>query len=543
MTPEDFASYADFFSEAALLLTNDGTILAANRHFRSLGLDPPQLVGRPLSDWTADSAQEVRSYLRDCARNRQLVIGALTLRTEHGEALRCRCDGARVPANGTDRESRLFIKFVPRSRSTAQFSGLNQKITELTEEIRRRQQLQNELFIQQQSLGEAERRLKAIFNQQFQFMLISAPDGKVLEANESCFRATGIKRQQVLGHYLWDTPFWSRLPAVQQTWKRHIAAVAGGTGPVTWEAEYALADGSVRHAAIAITGLRNGDGELTSIVVEGHDDTDRKRSEAVLAGQKHVLELMVQGAPLPDVLDALCEIIEQQCSQKGFATVLLLDHDGQHLRTVAGRRVAAEYSQAVDGVAIGPSVGSCGTAAFRRETVIVSDIGSDPLWSDFRELALAHGLRACWSIPFFSSQGNVLGTFAVYYSAPGKPHADELRLAEILSRTAGIAVERRRDEDSLRNADRRKDEFLATLAHELRNPLAPLRNGLHVLQLAGSDAATAAEARSMMERQLQQMVRLVDDLLDVSRISRNKLELRKQRVELREAISKKHDTS
>src|SRR5581483_5483347 len=102
------------------------------------------------------------------------------------------------------------------------------------------------------------------------------------------------------------------------------------------------------------------------------------------------------------------------------------------------------------------------------------------LWADFKDLALGHGLRACWSTPIFSSQGKVLGTFAVYYRTPRRPTPEEARLVDILTRTAGVAIERRRDEEALRAADRRKDEFLATLAHELRNPLAPLRNALRL---------------------------------------------------------------
>src|SRR5437763_1621996 len=93
-------------------------------------------------------------------------------------------------------------------------------------------------------------------------------------------------------------------------------------------------------------------------------------------------------------------------------------------------------------------------------------------------------------------------------------------------------TERQRIEEKLQDADRRKDEFLATLAHELRNPLAPIRHGLQVLRLSGTENGMVAEARSMMERQLSQMVRLVDDLLDVSRITRDKLDLRRQRVAL-----------
>src|SRR6185436_2828015 len=94
-------------------------------------------------------------------------------------------------------------------------------------------------------------------------------------------------------------------------------------------------------------------------------------------------------------------------------------------------------------------------------------------------------------------------------------------------------AERSQAEEALRLADRRKDEFLATLAHELRNPLAPIRNAGYIMQTAKHDHEAMAAARAIVERQLQQMVRLVDDLLDVSRITTGKLGLRRERVEAR----------
>lgn len=279
------------------------------------------------------------------------------------------------------------------------------------------------------------------------------------------------------------------------------------------------------------------------ISVYFRDVSERKRNEAILGAQKRALELLVHGAPLPDVLDALCEAIEGQSQQQLIATVLLLDEEGRHLRSTAGRRVPEAYAQAVDGVAIGPCVGSCGTAAYRSEQVIVSDIETDPLWADFRELALGYGLRACWSTPIFSSADGVLGTFAVYALSPGRPTSGQLSLIDVLARTAGIAIERRRDEEKLRIADRRKDEFLATLAHELRNPLAPIRTGLEVMKLSQDDPDTVEEMRQTMERQTQQLIALVDDLLDVSRITRGKFELRKSQVKMANVLQSAIETS
>src|SRR5262249_33001314 len=111
------------------------------------------------------------------------------------------------------------------------------------------------------------------------------------------------------------------------------------------------------------------------------------------------------------------------------------------------------------------------------------------------------------------------------------------------SKVARDITDRKRAEEALREADRRKDEFIALLAHELRNPLAPLRNGLQGMRLAARGANAVAQARAMMERQLGHMVRLIDDLLDVSRISRHKMELRRSRVLLQDVLSSALETA
>src|SRR5262249_19278597 len=104
------------------------------------------------------------------------------------------------------------------------------------------------------------------------------------------------------------------------------------------------------------------------------------------------------------------------------------------------------FRSAVDGELIGPRAGSCGTAAFRGESVIVEDIGHDPLWTDYRGLALAHGLRACWSTPILDDRRRVLGTFAMYFRAPGRPAPRHGRVIELRTHTASIAAIKARDE-------------------------------------------------------------------------------------------------
>ena len=149
----------------------------------------------------------------------------------------------------------------------------------------------------------------------------------------------------------------------------------------------------------------------------------------LLAGEKRVLEMIANGEALPRILDTLCRVVEEQSSDM-LSSFLLLDANGTHLRHGAAPRLPKGYIDAIDGVAIGPTGGSCITAAYRAAPVVVSDIAVDPLWAEYRHLPLAHGLRACWSAPIMSSEGQVLGTFAIYSREPRRPSPHDLYVLE-----------------------------------------------------------------------------------------------------------------
>lgn len=386
---------------------------------------------------------------------------------------------------------------------------------------------------------------------------------------------------------------------------------------------------------------------------------ERKRAEALLTAQKNLLEQIARGAGLAMVLDALARMVEEQ-SEGALCSLLLRDEHGG-LHQVAAPSLPQGYSRAIDGMRIGPTAGSCGTAAYRRERVVTADIATDPLWKEYREIALAHGLRACCSIPILSSIGAVLGCVSMYYQEPREPATGDSAVAVVATHLAGIAIERARTEEALRESetllrtiidtepecvklmdrdgtlrlmnlaglqmieaegmeqvvgksvfgliaaedraafedmhrrifqgesmmlqfaivglkgtrrymethavplrdpegevvahlavtrditerkrdeqelarraaelaerDREKDEFLAMLAHELRNPLAPIMNAAQVLQARSAEDPPLHRQAVVIDRQARHMARLLDDLLDVSRITRNKIELRKQ---------------
>src|SRR5882762_7529845 len=174
-----------------------------------------------------------------------------------------------------------------------------------------------------------------------------------------------------------------------------------------------------------------------------------QRQEALLAGEKRLLEMIARGDSRAPILDALCRLVEELANDS-LASILLLDPTANCLRHGAAPSLPGAYTEAIDGIAIGPAVGSCGTAAYRGEPVMVRDIATDPLWADFRDLALAHGLRACWSTPILSSDGKVLGTFATYYREPRSPTTQDHNLIEQVTHLASIAIEREQAEEVLR---------------------------------------------------------------------------------------------
>lgn len=212
---------------------------------------------------------------------------------------------------------------------------------------------------------------------------------------------------------------------------------------VTYELEW---DGRAFHSHVEP--LRNVDGTLTGTISIALDITERKRAESLLLREKHALELITQGSSLANVLTFLARTVEEQASEM-LCSILLLDRDKKTLRHGAAPSLAETYNRAIDGIEIGPAVGSCGTAAYRNETVIVTDIATDSLWTEYSELALSHGLRACWSRPIVSTIGTVLGTFAIYYCKPRSPSALELDLIERAAQLAGIAIERKQAEQTL----------------------------------------------------------------------------------------------
>src|SRR5207253_4150280 len=182
----------------------------------------------------------------------------------------------------------------------------------------------------------------------------------------------------------------------------------------------------------------------------GIDIEERKRAESLLAAEKRILEMVAKGDSLTEILDSLCRLVEEPADD-ALASILLVD--GDHLRHGGAPSLPKAYTDAINGTVIGPSAGSCGTAAYRGEPVIVEDIATDPLWADYRDLALPHSLRACWSTPVFSSQGKVIATFAMYYREPRRATQRDQEIIDHVTHLAGVAIQQKLAEEKLQRSE------------------------------------------------------------------------------------------
>ena len=271
----------------------------------------------------------------------------------------------------------------------------------------------------------------------------------------------------------------------------------------------------------------------------------RDRSSRLLAGQNRVLRLLVEGKPLMVILEALCHALEEVMPGSA-CSILLLDAPNGQLRHIASPSLPASYAAAIDGVRIGPMVGSCGTSAYVKQPVVVCDIATDPLWIDYRDLAAAHGLRACWSVPIFNREsGDVLGTFAVYYQEPRPPAAGDLDQVEQISDLAGVAILHDREHAALLQAkeaaeaaNQAKSAFLAMANHELRTPLQAILGYTEFL-LNDTHASLSEDPRvdlGYIQLGGGRMLNLINDLLDLARMEADGLTLRRDTVDMTQVV-------
>ena len=333
--------------------------------------------------------------------------------------------------------------------------------------------------------------LRALFGQSIAvFAALAGPDHLVETANPAFFAAIGDDRARTglalaeLMPELAGQGFIARLDQVYRTGEPYTGRdiqVTLGTGPQARDAFFDFTYEPRRDADGAVTGIR----------VIGIETTQVKHAQRLLAEHRALLEQIARQAPLSEVLDGMARCIEDLAPQEVLVSVLLADPDGRHLRHGAAPSLPGFYNEAIDGIATGEGVGSCGTAAHRRQPVIVTDIATDPFWTDFRDLAGRAGLAACWSTPILARDGGLLGTFAMYHRTPRIPRDTDLALAAVFAGTAALAIERHHSEQARQAAEAR-----AKAAHD---ELAKVVSAERLLRAeAEQRAAAAAELTARM---------------------------------------------
>lgn len=206
-----------------------------------------------------------------------------------------------------------------------------------------------------------------------------------------------------------------------------------------------------------------------------------RKAEALRQGQAQVLEMITRDEPLCVTMALLMRLIEAQ-GDGMLCSLMLLEDDQQHVRSCAGPSLPPSYLALLDGLAIGPCAGSCGTAMYRRQPVVVADIMSSPLWAPYLDLVKPYGLRACWSTPIMLKDEQVLGSFAMYYREPRSPGPAELALTAVATHIAGIAIKREKNESELRRHREQLEALVQQRTGQLEASNAELTTALVQLQ-------------------------------------------------------------
>ena len=302
------------------------------------------------------------------------------------------------------------------------------------------------------SMRESEDRYRTLVEHAPEAIVVLDVDaGRFIDVNDNACRFFRMSRATLLGcgpDSIAPTTQPDGTPSFD-VMRGHIESALGGAVPVF---EWMHCDSAGRRfpCEVRFVRLPSSHGRLlrASII----DITERKRAEAIAGGERRVFETIAANAPLDSALQAICEVIECAMPDNGCA-INLLDRDNHALNLGVARKLPREFLVAMDAAPIGIRFGSCAAAVYLSRLVIVADVESDALWEFRREAARHAGLRAAWSAPIAASDGQIVGTIAVYSDRPGVPLAREQELMQRMAQIAGIAIERRAAEDALRSSE------------------------------------------------------------------------------------------
>lgn len=294
-------------------------------------------------------------------------------------------------------------------------------------------------------LQESEARFRATFDQAAVGIAHFDLDHRRTRVNRRYCEIVGYEEQELLGR---PPGFLSHPDERGLGSSQRAQLLSGAINHYSQDKHYLRKDGTDIWVRRTESLARDSAGTPLYYIRVIEDITARKRAEAWSDLQKMLLEKIAAGVPLRESLTLLARALETHLDGI-LCSILLLDKDGLHLTHGAAPSLPEAYCRMVEGLAIGPAAGSCGTAVYRKEAVFVDDIASDPLWAEYRAAALPHGLRACWSTPIFGAQREVLGTFALYDRKPSRPSPLHLQLIQIATDIAALAIGKQRADEAL----------------------------------------------------------------------------------------------
>jgi len=299
----------------------------------------------------------------------------------------------------------------------------------------------------EEALRSNERNLSLLTNVIPTFIHVLRNDGSVLYVNQAVLGYTGLTLEDVR-----KEDYRARYFHPEDVGRLREERRKALTRPVPFENEQRVLgkDGRYRWFLIRYNPLIDEQGRIERWYVAAFDIDDRKRAEWLRAAEMQTLQMITDGASLPDILQHVCTSIDRQMAP-WFTAILLMDPDGTRLWPSAGPQVPPDWARAITPLPVAADTGLCGTAAFLKRRVIVTDMATDSGWrEEYRGLALKSAIRAGWSQPIVTKDNHVLGTFAVYSPEPRVPTGEDLALIEAAARIVLIAIERQRSQEALR---------------------------------------------------------------------------------------------
>jgi PAS domain S-box-containing protein len=285
----------------------------------------------------------------------------------------------------------------------------------------------------------------------------SLPDGSGEFWNQRWHDYTGLSPEAARGWGWQAVVHPEDMDVLTDKWRTDLAA--GKPGEV--EGRLRRFDGEYRWFLFRYEPLRDVFGTIVNWYGTNTDIEDRRQAEALLAGEKRLLEMVAGGHSITEILDALCQLVERTAAGC-YCSVVLVDSSGEHLEHGVAPSLPVSFLASILGRPVNADSGPCAMAAYLNEQVISADLSSETRWAAYEwcPMAMTHGLQACWSTPISSTKGKVLGAFAIYYDRPRTPTSQQQALIDRFTHIASIAIERARSDTALKGSEARKTAIL-----------------------------------------------------------------------------------